>query len=88
MVCLNDKIYLSQKQLTGVGFRNPHATKGCNIDVTFYKKGDKMFNDVECTSDETIVKDFSLESAIQDVTFGKAANAASLAGVALQVAAN
>ena len=58
-------IFLTSKQVasaTGLD-RNFSILKGSKINVTFYKKGEKMLNDRECTADDKIVKEFDFELA-------------------------
>ncbi len=60
MVCLNGSIHLSQKQLTGKGFAHPILLRGATIEVEFFKKGDILLNEAECTKDDIIVKEFEI----------------------------
>lgn len=57
-------VFLTAKQVKaacGVD-RNFHLLKGGNLDVTYYKIGDKLTNGSDCTKDDTIVKEFTLEA--------------------------
>lgn len=58
-------IFLTSKQVeaaTGLS-RNFSVLKGSDINVEFYKKGDKLNNGAECTTDDTIVKEYDIELA-------------------------
>lgn len=74
-VCINDTIYLSQKQLESVGYNNPQALIGNKLTIEYYKTGDKLITGSECTKDNMIVKSFSIEASASDITLAKAANA-------------
>ena len=63
LVCLtvNGKtVHVSQAQLTQRGFPNPFDAVGGTAEVEFYKEGDMLLNDAECTQSDVIVKNFSI----------------------------
>lgn len=61
MVCINNEIHLSQKQLDGLGYSVPHALIGGKIEAEYYAEGEKLLNGDKCTKADTIVKDFQIE---------------------------
>ncbi len=75
MVCINNTIYLSQKQVSAIGYKNPKALIGSSISVEYYKVGEELVNGAKCTKADTIIKDFSVEDTAEDIKFAKMANA-------------
>lgn len=75
MVCINDEIHVSLKQVQALGYQTPQSLLGNKITVEYYKTGDKLLNDKECTKDNTIIKSFEVEASSKDIDMAKAANA-------------
>lgn len=75
MVCINDTIHLSLKQIEALGYSNPQALLGNEITVVYYAVGDKMVNEKDCTKADTIVKSFEIEASAEDIKMLKAVNA-------------
>lgn len=75
MVCINDTIHLSLKQLTALGYTNPQALIGNEITVVFYALDEEMVNKAKCTKADTIVKSFEIEATSDDIKMQKAVNA-------------
>lgn len=56
-------IFLTDKQIasaTGLT-RNFSILKGADISVEYHKVGDKLHNGTECTKENTLIKEFSIE---------------------------
>lgn len=75
LVCINNNIHISQKQLNGLGYKNPKALIGSEISVVFYKEGEEMFNKQKCSKADTIVKSFEITDSAEDLRYAKLANA-------------
>ena len=75
MVCINDTVHVSLKQLGSLGYTNAQALIGNKVNVDFYAKDEEMFNGAKCTKDDTIVKSFEVEASTQDIALAKAVNA-------------
>lgn len=60
---IEQTIFLTSKQINAAcGLSNNFSLlKGADINVTFYKKGDKLVSGAEVTDDNKIVKEFDLE---------------------------
>jgi len=56
-------VFLTNRQVTaGTDLRgNFGVLKGSKLEVTYYKKGDKMNSGTECSADDKIVKEFTFE---------------------------
>lgn len=56
-------IFLTAKQVfSATGLQNNFSIlKGSDIHVEYYKKGDKLINGSECTKDDTILKEYSID---------------------------
>lgn len=68
-------IHLSAKQVrTGAEIKgNFRSLEGSTLTVDFFAKGEAMLNGVECTKDQTIIKTFEFEEAVDMQKLGKAA---------------
>ena len=75
MVCINDTIHVSLKQVQALGYDNPQALLGNEITVVYYAIDEEMINKAKCTKDNTIVKSFEVEASAEDIRLIKAANA-------------
>lgn len=75
MVCINDTIHVSLKQVTALGYSNPQALIGNEVTVEYYKTGDELLNGAKCTKDNQIVKSFEVEASAEDIKMSKAVNA-------------
>ena len=60
---IENTIFLTGKQVkSACGLSNNFSIlKGADIEVEFYKKGDKLVNGAEVTDDNKIVKEYSIE---------------------------
>lgn len=74
IVCINQNIFISAKQLAMQGYKNAKALIGANIDVEFYKKGEELINGVKCSDDNKIVKQFTIEHSESALKYAGLAN--------------
>lgn len=60
---VTNPVFLTGKQIeAATGLKNNFSIlKGSSLDIVYYKKGEKLINDTECTADDKIVKEFSFE---------------------------
>lgn len=72
---LSKPVFLTDKQIkAATGLKaNFSILKGSDIKVEFYKKGDKLVSGSECTVDDTLVKEYSIELAPQTANIATAA---------------
>lgn len=75
MVCINDTIHLSLKQIAALGYSNIQALIGNEITVVYYALDEEMVNKAKCTKADTIVKSFEIEASADDIKMQKAVNA-------------
>lgn len=75
LVCFNGNIVVSAKQVAdATGLKAQYQILvGGNISVDFYKADEKMRNDVVCTKDNMIVKEFTIELPSELLAYQRAA---------------
>lgn len=69
-------VYLSAKQMTNAGYRNPKGAIGCELTVTYYNVDELLLDGKsKCTKPDMLVKSFSIEDSAEDLRLAKMANA-------------